>query len=106
MRNLWDPNNPLTYAEGQTESVSLFRVSAPNVMVDAVKKSESDDAMIILLHEFASARGKVELESDMNIECWQECDLMERSITDVQENKGFAFDIKPYEIKTFVVKLK
>ncbi|MBM7691617.1 alpha-mannosidase [Peribacillus deserti] len=106
VRHAWELNNPLSYVEGQTQSVSLFSVSAPNVMVDTVKKAESDDALIIRLHEFAGARGKVELESDMNIQSWQECDLMERNISEVQENKGFVFDIKPYEIKTFIVKVK
>ncbi|WP_409292700.1 alpha-mannosidase [Peribacillus sp. SCS-37] len=106
VRQAWELNNPLTYAEGQTESVSLFSVSAPNVIVDAVKKAEDKDALIIRLHEFAGARGKVELGSDRKIESWQEYDLMERPITEVQESKGFAFDIKPYEIKTFMVKLK
>ncbi|WP_026691908.1 alpha-mannosidase [Peribacillus kribbensis] len=106
VRHAWELNNPLTYAEGQTESVSLFSVSASNVIVDAVKKAENEDALIIRLHEFAGARGKVELRSDRSIESWQECDLMERSISEIQEEKGFAFDIKPYEIKTFMVKLK
>ncbi|WP_180960233.1 glycosyl hydrolase-related protein [Neobacillus cucumis] len=87
----------MTYAEGQTESVSLFDIAAQNVMVDAVKKGENDDHLIIRLHEFAGARGTVEVASDFQIQSWQECDLMERSISEARENAAFTFDIKPYE---------
>ncbi|WP_160725032.1 alpha-mannosidase [Bacillus sp. USDA818B3_A] len=106
VRQAWELNNPLTFAEGQTQSVSLFNVAAQNVMVDAVKKGEDNDHLIIRLHEFAGARGTVEVSSDFQIESWQECDLMERGISEVRENQAFTFEIKPYEIKTFIVKLK
>ncbi|MEH7305796.1 alpha-mannosidase [Neobacillus drentensis] len=106
VRHAWELNNPLTYAVGQTESVSLFNVTAPNVMVDAVKKAENGDHVIVRLHEFAGARGTVEVTSDFHIDSWQECDLMERSTSEVRGNEAFTFDIKPYELKTFIVKLK
>ncbi|ULT56731.1 alpha-mannosidase [Neobacillus drentensis] len=105
VRQAWELNSPLTYAEGKTQSVSLFNVAAENVIVDAVKKGENDDHLIIRLHEFAGARGTVEVASEFHIDSWQECDLMERSISEVRENQGFTFEIKPYEIKTFIVKL-
>ncbi|TWD90219.1 alpha-mannosidase [Neobacillus bataviensis] len=106
VRQAWELNTPLTYAEGHTQSVSLFKVADQNVMVDAVKKGEGNDHLIIRLHEFAGARGTVEVLSDFRIESWQECDLMERGISEVREDQAFTFDIKPYEIKTFMVKLK
>ncbi|MBT2720203.1 alpha-mannosidase [Bacillus sp. ISL-46] len=106
VRQAWELNNPLTYAEGHTQSVSLFHVAARNVMVDAVKKGESNDHLIIRMHEFAGARGTVDVSSEFRIESWQECDLMERGTSEVKENQPFTFEIKPYEIKTFIVKLK
>jgi alpha-mannosidase len=106
VRQAWELNNPLTYAEGHTQSVSLFHVAARNVMVDAVKKGESNDHLIIRMHEFAGARGTVDVSSEFRIESWQECDLMERGTSEVRENQPFTFEIKPYEIKTFIVKLK
>ncbi|MBT2658592.1 alpha-mannosidase [Bacillus sp. ISL-18] len=105
VRQAWELNSPLTYAEGHTQNVSLFNVAAENVIVDAVKKGENEDHLIIRLHEFAGARGTVEVASDFHIDSWQECDLMERGISEVREDQAFTFEIKPYEIKTFIVKL-
>ncbi|CAH0346492.1 alpha-mannosidase [Bacillus sp. CECT 9360] len=106
VQQAWALNNPLTYTEGYSERVSLFSVSAQNVIVDAVKKREDSDEVIIRMHEFTGARGKVEVTSELNILSWQECDLMERSIEEKEENQSFEFDIKPYEIKTFIVQVK
>ncbi|XJZ26696.1 alpha-mannosidase [Bacillota bacterium Lsc_1132] len=106
VRHAWELNNPLTYAKGQTQSVSMFKVTAQNVMVDAIKKGENNNYAVIRLHEFAGARGAVEITSDFNIASWQECDLLERCISNLHENEAFTFDMKPYEIKTFIVKFK
>ncbi|MDQ0200265.1 alpha-mannosidase [Neobacillus ginsengisoli] len=106
VQHAWELNNPLTYVEGQTQSFSLFSVNAQNVMVDAVKKGENDDCVIIRLHEFAGERGTVEITSDFNIKSWQESDLLERCISEKRENEEFSFHIKPYEIKTFIVKIE
>ena len=106
VRHAWELNNPLTYAKGQTQSASMFKVTAPNVMVDAVKKGENNHYAVIRLHEFAGARGVVEITSDLNIASWQDCDLLERSISSVHENVAFKFDLKPYEIKTFIVNFR
>lgn len=105
VQHAWELNNPLVYAEGQSETASLFSINAENVMVDAVKKAESDDSVIIRLHEFAGERGPVKITSDFTILSWQESDLMERSISERKENEEFSFYIKPYEIKTFIVKM-
>lgn len=48
----------------------------------------------------------MEVRSELDIISWQECNLMEKSIEDKREDQTLAFDIKPYEIKTFVVQLK
>lgn len=106
VQHAWELNNSLTYGEGQSQSVSMFHIAAQNVMVDAVKKGENDDHLILRLHEFAGARGTVEVSSDFQIQSWQECDLMERNISEVRENEVFTFEIKPYEIKTFIIKLQ
>ncbi|MCK1995012.1 alpha-mannosidase [Peribacillus muralis] len=106
VQEAWSLNNPLSYREGQSEKLSMFSLNAENVMVDAVKKGENTDEVIIRLHEFAGARGTVEVRSELNIVSWQECDLMEKSIEGKRENQAMAFDIKPYEIRTFIVQLK
>ncbi|MNW64047.1 alpha-mannosidase [compost metagenome] len=107
MREAWELNNPLFYARGESIAAgkSLFRLNADHVMVDAVKKAEDTNALIVRLHEFTGARGEVQLTSDFRIHAWQECDLMERPIAKEQRGPELGFDLKPYEIKTFFVQL-
>lgn len=104
----WQLNDPLVYLPGRSPSngKSLFRVDRANVMVDAVKKAEDADAAIIRLHENAGARGEIRLSSDYDVASWQECDLMERPIAEERPVQDLRFSIKPYEIKTFLVKWK
>lgn len=105
VREAWELNNPLIYTEGKPKftSLSLFSLSVNHVMIDAVKKSEDQDKIIIRMHEFSGRRGPVEIKSDMKINSWQECDLMERELGNESNESNLQFNIKPYEIKTFLV---
>lgn len=100
----WNLNSPLTVAAGEPirSAFSLLHTSSDNIMVDAVKKAEDSDRMIVRVHEFAGARGKVELYSDLEFGSWQECDLMEQPIGGEQQGP-IRVDMKPYEIKTFII---
>lgn len=105
----WALNNPVQALHGKPktgESLSLFALSGDHVMIDAVKKAEDQDAVIVRLHEFAGIRGEVRLTSDLAIGSWQELDLMERPVGERSENPAVSFFIKPYEIKTFLLDLK
>ncbi len=106
-REAWQLNNPLTFAAGKAreQSFSLFRVNQPHVMIDAVKKAEDEDKVLVRLHEFAGSRVRAEMTSDAAISAWQECDLLERPEGERQNGAVIAFEIKPYEIKTFLVDL-
>ncbi|GIN71502.1 alpha-mannosidase [Bacillus sp. J14TS2] len=102
----WNLNNPLTCKKGMMQTSSLFQIEGSNVMIDAVKKSEVSNQVILRLHEFTGARGTVKITSDSNIISWQESDLMERAIDGQVKGKPFAFSIKPYEIKTFIIDIE
>ncbi|MFB5675412.1 alpha-mannosidase [Paenibacillus terreus] len=106
VREAWDLNNPLSGIEGRSGSLSMFSLNCDHVMIDAVKKAEEGERIVIRLHEFAGARGRVEISSGLNVVSWQECDLLERAADGGPEQGPFSFDIKPYEIKTFLVQLK
>ncbi|WP_341281966.1 alpha-mannosidase [Paenibacillus sp. FSL H8-0537] len=107
VQEAWSLNNSLTAYEGAPvrDAFSLFRLSASNVMVDAVKKGEDGDHLVLRIHEFAGVRSMVRLDSDFRIVSLQECDLMEKpfgaALSSVAE-----FELKPYEIKTFIVHLQ
>ncbi len=107
VQEAWSLNNPLTSYEGAPVkgAFSLFRLSASNVMVDAVKKAEDGDQLVLRVHEFAGVRSTVELGSDLHIVSLQECDLMERPIGAALSSDA-EFVLKPYEIKTFIVQLQ
>lgn len=107
VREAWSLNDPLTVRAGSPlrPQASLFRLSADHVAIDAVKKAEDGAAVIVRCHEFAGARGRVELSSDWKLARWQECDLLERPLEAVQEGPLQMF-VKPYEIKTYRIELE
>lgn len=107
VKHAWVLNNPVICAEGKStdSDFSLFHLSVDNVMVDSVKKAEDENKIVLRLHEFTGRRGPVHIQSDFSILSWQECDLMERPVEDESKQKDLQFNINPYEIKTFLIKL-
>jgi len=108
VQEAWYLNNPLRVREGspvQAEA-SLFQLSADHLLIDAVKKSEDGEAIIVRYHEFAGARGNVELTSGLKVASWQECDLLERPIGEINCGSSIRIMVKPYEIKTFRIVLE
>jgi alpha-mannosidase len=107
VQEAWDLNSPLSYLEGKAgmDYVSLFNLSADYVVIDAIKKAEDSNLIVLRLHEYTGRRGIVEITSDLQITRWQECDLLERAESDPVESNSLMFEIKPYEIKTFLVNL-
>jgi alpha-mannosidase len=105
VQSAWSLNNPLSFAPGKPAEVSfsLFRLSSEHVMVDAVKKAEDHDAIILRIHEFAGISGQTQISSDALVKSWQECDLLERPIGDYQYESLIDVQLKPYEIRTFIV---
>ncbi|ASK62214.1 alpha-mannosidase [Virgibacillus phasianinus] len=104
-REAWSLNNALTHQEGSSAQgkQSMLTCSASNLMIDAVKKAEYDDRIVVRMHEFEGKRIDAELSSDLGILSWQECDLMERPLAEQVKNDMINFQIKPYEIKTYLV---
>ncbi|WP_054950628.1 alpha-mannosidase [Numidum massiliense] len=104
----WCLNNPLTVVTGHSTApeLSLFRVSSPYVMVDAVKKAEDREQIVLRVHDFSGSRGKVEITSDLRIRSWQACDLMEQPQGERHEGDVIHCTLTPYEIKTFLVDVR
>ena len=101
----WALNNPIRYTRGSAfaKRFSLFEISASHVMVDAVKKAEDGDRLVLRLHEFAGARGSVTIRSDAVVRSWQPCNLLEEPTGERMDDSEITFSINPYEIKTFIV---
>lgn len=105
-REAWNLNAPLRLEEGTlaANGKSLLRFAAENVHVDAVKKAEDGDYLVVRLHEFAGQRTRLILSSDYAVESWQESDLMERPIGETERAKECSLTLLPYEIKTVLVR--
>lgn len=105
VREAWALNSPLTAASGRSsqEGLSLFSLSSSNVFIDAVKKAEDENAVILRIHEFEGSRGTLDIISGLPISKWAACNLMERIESDMQESSVISCTIDPYEIKTFMV---
>ena len=71
--------------------------------IDAVKPAEEGEGFIVRLHEYAGARGPMEVSSDLANLQWQETDLLENPLLgDGKNGQGTIHcEIEPYEIKTF-----
>lgn len=84
---------------------SFLAFDNDQIELDAVKKSESGDSIIIRFHEFAGSKQQVRLTTGFEYKCWTEADLRERPIGEVSQEKEICMEVKPYEIKTILIKL-
>jgi alpha-mannosidase len=101
----FDLNNPLIAVTGASicRQGSLFTFGNEHIVVDCIKQAENTEDTVIRFHEYTGARGSVPITSSIPIRSWCECDLMEQPLEPFQE-KPIQIIMKPYEIKTILVK--
>ena len=84
---------------------SFVSVDANNVTLEAVKKAEKSDHVIVRLVERHGMQNPVTVTVPGGITFVTECNLLEREDTPVAaQGTAFAFVIKPFEIRTFKIK--
>jgi alpha-mannosidase len=83
----------------------LLKTSAAHVQIDAVKRAEDSPRTVVRLHEFTGQRGTVQCDSDLEIQSWQCCNVLESPIGEVYSGP-IEFSIAPYEIKTLLIEWK
>jgi alpha-mannosidase len=89
------------------EKLSFVCLNKENVIIEVVKKAEASEEIIIRMYECHNKRTKVKCSMPMDLEYAVECDLLENNLQGVPvESNSFEFGIKPYEIKSFKIKLK
>jgi alpha-mannosidase len=103
-------NNPMIAVGAKASKGSLppvdalVSVDAENVIVDAVKKHEDSDAMIVRVYEAYGQRGPFTLTFGRKPARVTECDCMEENDAPVtSRGNGVSGYITPYEIRTFKV---
>jgi alpha-mannosidase len=86
---------------------SMISVDKENVIVEAIKQAEDSGDIVIRMYEGYNRRSTVTATLCNNIEYVVECNLLEEAIDilKIHENQ-FSFVIKPFEIKTFKIRLK
>jgi alpha-mannosidase len=104
----WTLNAPVEVFDGVLTSHkgSLLSSDHHHIHIDAVKKAEEADGIIVRLHEFEGRKGEVTLRSDFAWDYWQETDLMEVPLSDKIESSTITLDVSPYEIKTIFIKFQ
>jgi len=112
VREAYDLNVPLTSlpmegAQGGASETAFCAVSNPNVIIEAVKKAEESDALVVRVYEAGHSRGPVALTFAAPIAHAAECNLLERGDQPVAvDGACVSFEIRPFEIRTFKVVLR
>ena len=90
----------------EPQQKSFIEVEAESTILETVKKAENSKALILRFYEYGNRREKVKINLDFKFNEIKECNLIEEDIAlAAADTAGFEFEIKPYEIKTFKVKL-
>ncbi len=85
----------------------LFSCSNNNLIIDAIKKTENGNGIVVRIYEACGTAGSAELSCGKKILSAVESDLVEKKIKDVDlADNVVRFRFTPYEIKTFIVTLE
>lgn len=90
--------------EKSGKSKSFISVNSDNIVVDALKKSQSGDGYILRLYESKKQRKNITVTLGFDFR-----EIIETNMMEVEENKiksdgnSFTFTLKPSEVKTFKI---
>ena len=89
---------------------ALFAFDGDGVMVDAVKKAEDDDALLIRMHEYRGGRGRASLGFDREVDA-HPVNLLEEEMDGVScetqdGGRGVRTWLRPFEIRTLKVSVR
>ena len=101
----FDLNSPVVVLDGASAlgNESLISFDAENVVLDAFKKAENEEAYVLRFHEFTGRRGKINLKTGLKFDSWCEADLMENPLGEWKQT-AIEVEVKPYEIRTIMLK--
>jgi len=101
-RAAYELNCPLGMVSGAAGERSLFAVSQPNVIIEAVKPAEDASGDIVVrLYESKRMATRCTLTCGLDIKTVVETDMLENKAGDLALSDGeIALDFRPFEIKT------
>jgi alpha-mannosidase len=89
------------------DSCSLITVSAPNVIIETIKRAEDGDGIIVRLYESQRKRGPVAVRFAFPVAAAWETNLLEENQAELPVADGaIRLDLRPYQIVTLRVKGK
>lgn len=102
----WSLNRPFEYAKGEFNQSSLIKFESDlPVVLDVVKIAEDGNGVVVRLHEHTGSQRNVSFLPQFNYEEWAETNLLEEAIEEFKPSKtAIEFTLKPYEIKTFLMR--
>ncbi len=87
-------------------SCSLVNIRANSVILDTIKKAEDDNRLILRFYEYGNQRDIARVKFLFKVKEIVECNLIEKEIKKIDfKDNELKFGIKPYEIKTFKIKI-
>ena len=94
-------NLPAQITEGRfADTRKLVKLNGQGVQIDAVKKAEDEDCLIVRMHECWGSRQVVWLSSEFPVKQMVVCNLLEHDLEDAVEDAQRELVFKPFEIKT------
>ncbi|QBD80373.1 alpha-mannosidase [Ktedonosporobacter rubrisoli] len=93
-------------ATAQGELNSFLRTDCAHVVVETVKPAEDGDGLIVRLYEAYNQRGQGTITFMAPIASACECNALEEELGEAQvQGDALHFQVRPFEIKTFRVRL-
>lgn len=103
-------NQPAYATKGELKNTgkSFISTDKDNIIIETVKPAENGDGMIVRLYDCENSLTKATLTfAEGMLESVEECNLMEEKEADIEAcDNSFTVSVKPYEIKTYRVRLK
>jgi alpha-mannosidase len=85
---------------------SFIKIEAESTILETVKQAEDSEDLILRFYEYGNRREKVRVDLGQELKKVAECNLMEGDIAELAAAADyFEFEIMPYQIKTFKIKL-
>jgi alpha-mannosidase len=82
-------------------SASVVSPDRPNVTVEAVKKADGEDALVVRVTEAFGARGRVRISTTLPLAVVTRVDLLERDLESLPCTEGVVeLDLRPFELVT------
>jgi alpha-mannosidase len=105
VQEAWALNCPLEALPGRVpfDAAQLIEfMNEPKISIDAIKKGENCDGVIVRFHDYTGGTQKVTFKPNFPFHSWTETDLMENPIMERFTSDVVELTIKPFEIKTIL----